>query len=107
MVVSVKPYEPERGRTSAPAVLCELETLEAACTGDLMPRNHLPKTSQSRKNTAGRHTERGHTVLVRVLKTRTCPVEVPMKTCFPEGSKRATVMTELHDASVYCMGKKV
>lgn len=37
------------------------------------------------------------TDFVLVLKTRMEPDEVPMKTCFPEGSKRATVMADLFD----------
>jgi hypothetical protein len=40
------------------------------------------------------------TVFVRVLNTRTCAVDVPRKTCFPDGSKRATVRADL------CSGHK-
>jgi hypothetical protein len=35
------------------------------------------------------------TVLVRVLKTRIDPAEVPTKTCLPEGSKRTEVMAAI------------
>lgn len=38
-----------------------------------------------------------YTVFVRVLNTSTNPFEVPMKTCLPEGSKRATVMMDLYN----------
>ena len=58
------------------------------------------------KHTLAVHTRlvysKGHTVFVRVLKTRTEPAEVPAKIYLPVGSKRTTVMTDLMHAHETC-----
>jgi len=47
------------------------------------------------KAKVGRIRGRKLTILVLVLKTKTEPAAVPMNMCFPDGSKRATVIADL------------
>lgn len=57
-----------------------------------MSGNHLD-IYELRK--AGHINEWKPTILVLVLKTRIEPAAVPMNMCFPDGSKRATVIADL------------
>lgn len=91
-----------------PPGLGELDAADAAhrgnLIGDLVSADHLSserRTCACDVSTGKRWEEMGRegarTVFVRVLNTRTDPVEVPAKMCFPEGSKRATVIADLRD----------